>query len=272
MQSSKDIMNDSGWSRHRYGRGGSRVVAVVASTRAADRSWWPIALLLGACLIVLASHAHATLYKWSDERGVVHYSDKMPAEAVNRASYELNRQGLTVRKTEQARPVAQRVVPKTENDEQRLRQAERDRLLAARRDRALVESYASESEIDLAKSRAVATIDGQVQSAEAYIAQMQKRRDELESKKSTFAPRPVPGALVREIETIDDEIGRQNDFVAAKKKEAASVAARYDADKQRFRELRSGEPTGSVVTTEDGRFSAADPAALKLTRAATAKP
>lgn len=266
-------MNVFGWSQRRFGHRSARVAAVVAPARAVDTSWRSIALLLlGAGLIVHASHAHAGLYKWADERGVIHYSDKIPAEAVNRANFELNRQGLTIRKTEQARPVAQRVVPKNESDEQRLRQAERDRLLATRRDRALVESYTSESEIDLAKSRAVATLDGQVQSAEAFIAQMQKRRDELESKKSTFAPRPVPGSIVREIETIDDEMARQHDFVAAKRKEAAGVAARYDADRQRFRELRSGEPSGSVVTTEDGRFSAADPAALKLTHAAAAKP
>lgn len=229
-------------------------------------TWLFSALVLGALLITLASSAHAGLYKWTDERGRIHYSDQMPADAVNRASYELNRQGQTVRKTEQARPVVQQV-PKDESDEQRMRQAQRDRLLAERRDRALVESYTNEKEIDLAKSRAVATIDGQVQSAEAFIAQMQKRREELESKKSTYAPRPVPGSIEREIETIDGELGRQNDFIASKRKESATVAARYDADKQRFRELRSGAPTGSVVTSDDGRFSSAPAAALKLTRA-----
>ena len=37
----------------------------------------------------------------------IHYSDKIPAEAVNRANLQLNRQGLTIRKTEQARPSTQ---------------------------------------------------------------------------------------------------------------------------------------------------------------------
>lgn len=229
------------------------------------------ALVLGAMLLALASNSQASLYKWKDERGVVHYSDQMPPDAVNRASFELNRQGLTVKKTEQARPSVQRI-PKNDNDENALRQAERDRQLAERRDRALVESYASEGEIDLAKSRAVATIDGQAQSAEAFIGQMQKRRSELESKKGTYSPRPVPGELKREIETLDAEIARQNDFVASKKKEAATVAARYDSDKQRFRELRSGEPTGAVITSEDGRFSATQPAALQLTNGTPARP
>jgi hypothetical protein len=223
------------------------------------------ALLLCAVVAVAAGRAHAALYKWTDEHGMVHYSDKLPVDAVNRANSELSRQGITLHKTEQARPAPQRIAKIAETDEQKLREAERERVLAARRDRALIESYANEAEIDLAKSRAVATINGQLQSARAFVAQMSKRRQELEDKKPTFAPRPVPGSLVREIETIDEEVARQNELIAAKQKESAGVAARYDADKQRFRELRAG--SGGVVTSSDGRFSARQPVGMELTSA-----
>ena len=222
-----------------------------------------VALFLGAVFVTIAANAHAALYKWADERGVVHYSDQLPVDAVNRANYELSRSGLTVKKTEQARPVVEQRVPKTESEAQRMRDADRERVIAERRDRALVESYANEGEIDLARSRAVATIDGQVQSATAFIAQMTKRREELEARKATFAPRPVPGAIEREIETIDEELGRQNELIAGKKKESAAVAARYDSDKQRFHELRN--PNGSVITSSDGRYSASQPVGMELT-------
>lgn len=221
--------------------------------------WLLPAFLLGAFLLAIAVNAHAALYKWTDERGRVHYTDQLPAEAMNRERVELNRQGLPIKKAEPSRPAVQRIA-KTEDDDQRQRQAERERVIAQRRDRALVESYTNEGEIDLAKTRAIATIDGQVQSAEAFIAQMAKRREELEAKKGTFAPRPVPGSIAREIETIDTEIGHQNEFIAGKRKEAASVGARYDADKLRFRELRGGAPSGSAVTTVDGRIAANQPA------------
>ena len=206
-------------------------------------------LLTGVLLLALSPHAQATLYKWTDARGVVHYSDQLPPDAVDRARYELNRQGLPIRKTEAARPVVQRLA-KNETEEQRAREAEREKVIAERRDKALLESYTDPAEIDLAKSRAVATIDGQIQSAEAFIAQIQRRRDELESKKATFAPRPVPGEIARELLSIDDEIARQNEFIASRKKESATVAARYDADKLRFIELRA--PTSGSVTTTDG--------------------
>ncbi len=212
-------------------------------------------LTLAGFLIAFATNAHAALYKWTDERGIVHYSDQMPADAVNRANVELGRSGLTIRKNEQVRPTAKNL-PKTETEEQQIRAAERAKVLAARRDRALLESYTSEGEIDLSKTRALATIDGQIQSAQAFIGQMRKRRDELEAKSTTYAPRPVPGEIKREIETIDAEIARQNSFVSGKQKEAEATAARYEADKQRFRELHSNEaPSASgesrVASTSD---------------------
>jgi hypothetical protein len=51
----------------------------------------------------------------------VHYSDKLPVEAVNGATTQLNRQGVTVHKTEAARPLAQQPVAHTESEEQKLR-------------------------------------------------------------------------------------------------------------------------------------------------------
>jgi hypothetical protein len=218
-------------------------------------------LVAGMALLALSTHVHAALYKWTDERGIVHYSDKLPPDAVNRARYELNRQALPVRKTDAVRPPVHRLA-KTETEQQRVREAEREKIIAERRDKALLESYTDPGEIDLAKSRAVATIEGQIESAQAFVAQMQKRRDELETKKGTYAPRPVPGEIAREILSIDDEIARQNEFIAARKKESASVAARYDADKQRFLELRA--PTSGSVTTTDGSGA---PMSLELTSA-----
>jgi hypothetical protein len=225
------------------------------------------AACVAAVLALLAAGAaQAALYKWPDARGAVHYTDKLPPEAVNRQSYELNRQAQPIHKTEPARPVVARAA-KTETEEQKQREADRERLLAARRDRALVESYANEAEIDLAKARALATIDGQVASAEGLILQMTRRRQDLESQQATYAPRPVPGALKREMETIDGELVRQHEYITAKKKESAAIAARYDADKLRFRELRAPRPSGSIVTSDDGRHASRQPVGIELTSA-----
>ena len=108
-----------------------------------------------------------------------------------------------------------------------------------RRDRALLGTYTTEGEIDLARSRAVSTIDAQVSSSTAYVATLTKRKLELESKKAALGDKPVPAVLERELANISTELAKQADLIAAKEKEIMTVTARYDADKRRWKELRA---------------------------------
>jgi hypothetical protein len=189
--------------------------------------------------VTLAAPAAAATYKWVDEKGHVHYSDKMP-EASDKGSVELNKQGVAVRRIEPPPTPEQRRAKVA--DEERQKQLAREREVVDRRDRALMQSYTSEDEIDLARSRALGTIDTQVQSAQAYSVQLNKRRTELEAKRKSYPDKTVPPAVEREMESIDSELARQDSLIADKKRESAAVTARYDADRQRFRELRAIAP------------------------------
>ncbi len=231
---------------------------VAASAGESPGAMWLLpALLAGIVLFAVAHSAHAGLYKWTDEHGIVHYSDRLPPDAVNRASSQLNREGITVRKTGEAPTAAEQQARRAQ--EAQKRDIDRERMLAERRDRALIDSYTNEGDIDLAKSRALATIEGQIASARSYVAQIVKRRDQLQAQKSGQPGRAVPPAIGSELAQIDGELARQADFIAAKQKEAAAVASRYDADKRRFHDLKrsASEAPGSGTAT---RLSAADSA------------
>src|SRR4030095_10870999 len=97
----------------------------------------------------------------------------------------------------------------------------------------------TESEIDLARNRAVSTIDAQVQSATAYSATLNKRKADLDGKKAALGDKPVPPVLEREAANIVEELAKQADLIAVKQKEIIVVNARYDADKKRWKELRA---------------------------------
>jgi hypothetical protein len=188
--------------------------------------------------------AHAGTYKWTDDKGIVHYTDKMPADAVNRANIELDSRGLAMRKTEAALTPEQ--VRAKIQDVEKQRQAAREREDTDRRDRALVSSYTREEDINLARSRAVGTIDGQVQSSRIYVAQLTRRQQELLEKKIQGGAKGAPPAVERELESIEAELAKTNALVAAKKKESELVMAKYDLDKQRWRELQAA----TVAATE----------------------
>jgi orotate phosphoribosyltransferase len=198
------------------------------------------AALAGAAALVVAltagaGHA-AALYKWVDEKGVVHYTDKLPADAVERGTVELNKQGIPIKRTDAA-PTAEQRRGK-ELEEERQKQLAREREVVDRRDRALMESYTSADEIELARNRALDTLEAQLRSAQVYSVTLGKRRQELETRRKSSGDNAVP-AVERELEGIAKELGRQEALIAERKRQINAVSARYDADKQRWQELRA---------------------------------
>jgi len=222
-----------------------------------SRNDWRRSVLLAGVLLLLAlaytasRDAHAVTYKWVDDKGIVHYSDKMPADAVNRGHVELDKQGVHLKKTDAAlTPEELRV---RAADVERQRQEAKEREVLARRDRALLASYTREEDLDLARQRALTTIDGQMQSARVYAAALVKRQQEILEKKPTAGNKGAPSALERELENVEAELTKTNALIETKKQESIGVATKYDIDKQRWRMLHvNAELAGSIATSQVG--------------------
>jgi hypothetical protein len=213
-----------------------------------------LAPLVFAAALACATVAHGATYKWVDDKGVVHYSDKMPPEAIDKANVELNKQGVTIKRNDPAPTPEQKRAKAAE--EERQKQLAKEREVVDRRDRALIQSYTNEDEIDLARSRALGTIEGQLQSAQAYSVQLAKRRQELDERRKAYGDKPVPAAIDRELEGIASELAKQDAIIAEKKRETAVVVARYDADKQRWRELRAINEAKEAREAKEAKESA----------------
>jgi hypothetical protein len=188
-----------------------------------------------AAALAWAAAAHAATYKWVDERGVVHYTDHLPPEQVDKARIELGKDGLPIRKVDPAPTPEQRKAKEAE--EAKAREAARVQDEMARRNRALLQSYTSEGEIELARRRALSTLEGVIQSAQAYSEQLGHRKTEAERRMAQYAGKTVPGALEREWVAVNAELGQQAELIAQKQREMLDVAARYDAILARWRGL-----------------------------------
>lgn len=211
---------------------------MVASVRDAREVIGPaLAAILLLALLSLVGSARAATYKWVDEKGVVHYTDKIPTDAVNKGSTVLDKQARPVKKIDPAATPEQVRAREAEEEMRRLTSKANEEI--ARRDRALVSSYTTESEIELARSRALGTIDAQLESSGAYSQQLAKQRAELEQQKAKLAGKPLPAALEREFEGNESERDKTAALIEQKRRERAAVVARYDADRARWRELKS---------------------------------
>ena len=210
------------------------------------------ALVIAAAFCIVAGTARAALYKWVDEKGVVHYTDKVPPEAVDKARIELNKEGIPIKRTDKAlTPEQKRAI---EQDAERAKETARANEELARRDRALVSSYTSEAEIDLARNRSLQTINNVILSSQAFSEQLNKRKVDVEAKKVELQGKPAVAVLDRELESIDAELSRQSELIAQKTRETAVITAKYDADKQRWRELVAAKapPKASAPVQNSG--------------------
>jgi Domain of unknown function (DUF4124) len=178
--------------------------------------------------------ANAATYKWTDENGETHYSDKAPPDAPKGAAV-LDKQGRQVKKIDA--PPTQEELKAKADEEQRQKAIAKARDDQARKDKALMQSYTSENEIDLARNRAVTTLQSQIESAQKYAETLLREQKVLAAKKQAYAGKPIPIELDRESQSVDAEISRQNILIRQKAEELTMVAEKYDTIKQRWREI-----------------------------------
>lgn len=186
--------------------------------------------------------AQATLYKWVDDKGKVHYGDTIPPEYAKQGSAQLNKSGVVVKKTSAALTPEQ---IKARDEAEAKEKA--DQAAAAeqqRRDKALLATYTDFKEIDLALQRNLGQVDIQIKSNELRIKSVQGRLDSLKKQEAGFVQRkkPVPPDVTGDIKKTEEEMGRFRGNIANLEKEKEAMRSRFGTDKTRFRELKGLPP------------------------------
>jgi hypothetical protein len=199
-------------------------------------------LLVGSLGLPLAQaqqpgSAPKETYKWTDENGVVHYGDHVPAEYSQREQHLLNSQGLEVGK-KQAEMNSKEAAEYAAKQKEEARRKQYDMFL--------ISTYPSVKEIENVRDVRLDQITGQIIAAEAYISSLTTRVDGLKHRALIFAPyntkpgaRRMPDDLAEEMVRAMSELRTQNSALAAKKAEHQNVVAQFDADIKRFKELRT---------------------------------
>ncbi len=185
-------------------------------------------LFAAAAFAAFSLSAEARLYKWVDEKGETHYGEVMPPEYAGQNHIQFDDKGREVKPQEKkAAPQEAAVDPAAVEQK--------------RRDQALLNSYTTEQEIDLARDRNLqqinARMDGirmRLKSAEDDVAGYQKEKNSL-----LQAHKPVAKDLEDDLGRATARVERLKTDLSNSQAEADSIRARYDADKQRFGELKS---------------------------------
>jgi hypothetical protein len=201
------------------------------------RGWYILlsGLAFAALGAAFAASPPGPVYKWTDEKGVVHYGDSVPPEYAQGERSVLNSHGVEighVEGTNNATATAER---------SRVAEAAR---LKAQHDQFLLSTYLSAKDIEQLRDERLGQIDGQIKASNIYIDGLGTRMLALVDRAIHFKPyssdpkaRRMPDDLAEELVRVSSETRTQHQALEAKRKEQTDMRSQFDADIARFREL-----------------------------------
>jgi uncharacterized coiled-coil protein SlyX len=201
-----------------------------------------LATVLSGAILAGAAHAQTTdkgrqTYKWTDEKGVIHYGDSVPAEYSQREQHVLNAHGVETQEHQAEMSPAQAAEFATKQKEEGQRRAH---------DMFLISTYPSVKEIENVRDTRLDQINGQITAAQAYISSLTTRVDGLKQRALIFAPyntkpgaRRMPDDLAEEMVRAMSELRTQNAALTQRRTELQRVVDQFDGDIRRFKELRT---------------------------------
>jgi len=183
-----------------------------------------------ALCVVFSLNAEAKLFKWVDNNGTTHYGETIPPEYANKDAVKLEKGRIEKREDKSA---AQKAVQKDPV-------AEKARIEAERHDNALINTYSSEKEIDLARDRNLQQVEARTGSFTTLLKSAQENEVALqkEAEGLTKQGRKIPNSLVEDLDEAKVRIAKLQGDLDNSLKENEAVKARYEADKVRYRELK----------------------------------
>ncbi len=199
-------------------------------------------VILAALLAFAAgsASAQARLYKCKDSKGKTYYTQTPPAECLGKEMEELSKQGTVVKKREAALTPEQQAA--READEKRKMEEEAAAKEEKRKNQALLNTYASEKDIEDGRQRALKQAEQATKEIQKRIEDAKNRAKKLASEKEFYVKKPMPKKLQDDIKNNESDLKLQEEALAGRKKELDDINAKYDEDKRRYLELTGAKP------------------------------
>ena len=182
-------------------------------------------------------------FKCTDAKGITHVGDTPPAGCKEVMMYEVTNTGKVLREIEPTLTPEQAKVRAAELEKKRAADA-----IAAeqkRKDLALLSTYASEKEFDVARDRNIEPLRGRITSTQERIKAAEKKQkdvqDEMEFYKAGKSKKggEMPANLTDDLKRAQSEQTALKSTIAGYEKEIEEIRVKFDADKKRWVDLKN---------------------------------
>jgi len=222
--------------------------------------------LLAACALLLAAAPDATLaqkpsdeakerarinalraqvrsYRCVTKAGRKYYGSTIPPQCTGELVEALSAQGTLLFRIEPPLTPEQRAAKEAEEQkaaeaEAARREAQKQAEVQARRDRALLQTYSDEQDIERVRQRALASNREAAAQVEARIAQLRQRQAQLAKQAATYKDASAqPEKYKQDVKAVAYDLSLQEQLLERRSREAAEINARYDEEKRKYRLL-----------------------------------
>ena len=207
---------------------------LMARERTRGRTVLPVAFAVLLAVAAAAGAQSATIYSCV-ANGRTYTGDRPPPECFNSDIRELNRDGSLRRVI--ARPLTPEEQKARALEVKRKAEEEEKALAQRRRDRSLLEAYASEQEIDVARTKALVSSNEVVKRSQFRLDRMEEERKRLAEETEFYKKRETPEKIKRALASNEQERAAELKIIKEAQAEMQRINERFDADKKRFREL-----------------------------------
>jgi hypothetical protein len=200
-----------------------------------------VILVLCLSALAVAPAAAQRMYKCKDAQGKTYYTEMPPPECLGRDTVEMNKSGTVIRRNEPAAALTPEQQAAREAAAKKKAEADEKAMEERRKNMALLNTYASEKDIDEARARALDEAQAAIVETQKRIDGALQRQKELAAEKEFYAKKPMPAKLKQDIANNDIEIKTQTELLDATKKQISTINTKYDEDKQRYIQLTRGK-------------------------------
>lgn len=201
-------------------------------------------------LALAATPASATMFVCTTPAGKTVTGDRPPPECANVPIRELRPDG-SVRRVIDPPPTAEqrRAQAEQAQREQAEMQAKRAQ---ARQDIALLETYATEKDIEAARKAALMSRQAMIDRSKKRLETFAAERKKLDEEAEFYVNRKVPEKLEQAIEGNRSLVQAESRLIAEMQVDMARINRRFDAEAERYRELVSAGARPLVRAGEGG--------------------
>ena len=193
---------------------------------------------LSILLLCGAAAVNAETFRWVDESGEVHYSDKIPGQQKHLGHTQLNKQGVVIDRVEKSLSPAQQ---QYRIQEKKLHRLQREFQQQHReRDQSLLEQFDSADDLIMTRDgtsakmqRSIDSLKKKADGSRKSLAKQQKRIDALQAR-----GKPVSVDMIQKLLRLRHSVKKSVSNIAQAEVKKQQLHAQYSRDLQRYRHLK----------------------------------